>query len=125
MLVMWGSSKMDAICLLGLATSSRIWRGRSRERRPPVQRVGLCTLHRQQANNVTGNRQQARDAETLADLVRDLAVRETAGIKSKLLSFIPCAQRRQQANDLTSKGRRGFQSRNQVQATPPLVKTSG
>jgi hypothetical protein len=71
-----------------------------------------CTPRRQQANNVTGNRQQAGDAEMsdtasksllsierLADLMRKIAVRETAGRKSKLLSFIPCTPRRQQANN--------------------------
>jgi hypothetical protein len=125
-----GSNKSDwdylevTICLLGLATSSRIWRGRSRGGRLSVQRVSLCTLHRQQADNVVGNRQQGEGAEIsytaseslmhierLADLLR-----ETAGKKGKLLSFIPCITRRQQANNLESKGRRGFQDRNQVQA---------
>jgi hypothetical protein len=66
-----------------------------------------CTSRRQQANNVTGNRQQAGDAEMsdtasksllpiegLADLMRKIVVRETAGMKSKLLSFIPCTPRR-------------------------------
>src|SRR5215469_15622887 len=39
MAAMRGSLKMNAICLLGLATTSRNRRGRSREWRPPVQRV--------------------------------------------------------------------------------------
>jgi len=66
-----------------------------------------CTPRRQQANNVTGNRQQAGDAEIsdtasksllrierLADLMGEIRVGETAGIKSKLLSFIPCKPHR-------------------------------
>ena len=52
----------------------------------------------------------------LANLAREIAGGETTGIKSKLLSFIPYTPRRQQANNLTSKGRRGFQGRNQIQA---------
>jgi hypothetical protein len=54
-------------------------------------------------------------SEMLADLARKIAGGETAGIKSKLLSFIPCTPHRQQANNFTSTtGRRGFQGRNQV-----------
>ena len=37
----------------------------------------------------------------LADLAREIAGVETAGAKSKSLSFIPCTPRRQQANNLT------------------------
>ena len=40
-------------------------------------------------------------SERLANLARELAGGETAGIKSKLLSFIPCTARRQQANNVT------------------------
>jgi len=39
-------------------------------------------------------------SERLANLARELAGGETAGIKSKLLSFISCT-RRQQANNVT------------------------
>jgi hypothetical protein len=37
----------------------------------------------------------------LADLAREIAGGGTAGMKSKLLSFIPCTPRRQQANNVT------------------------
>jgi len=37
----------------------------------------------------------------LADLAREIAGGETAGTMSKLLSFIPCTPRRQQANNVT------------------------
>jgi len=54
-----------------------------------------CTPRRQQANNVTGNRQQAGDAE-MSDFdakillrIVEFMRRETAGTKSKLLSFMP------------------------------------
>ena len=40
-------------------------------------------------------------SERLANLARELAGGETAGIKSKLLSLIPCTARRQQANNVT------------------------
>jgi hypothetical protein len=85
------------------------------------------TPRKQQANNVTGNRQQAGDAEMpdtaskdllpiekLVNLIREIGVGKTAGTKSKLLSFIPCTPRRQQANNLISKCKRCFQGRNQV-----------
>src|SRR5277367_449667 len=36
MLAMWSSSKINAICLVGLARGSRIWQRRLREGRPPV-----------------------------------------------------------------------------------------
>ena len=47
------------------------------------------TPRRQQANNVTRNRQQAEDVE----------MSDAADMKSKLLSFIPCIPCRQQANN--------------------------
>jgi hypothetical protein len=37
----------------------------------------------------------------LANLSRELAEKEAAGMKSKLLSFMPCTSCRQQANNLT------------------------
>ena len=93
-----------------------------------------CTPRRQQANNVTGNRQQAGDAEMsdtskcflllgeLVDLVPPL-------IKSKLLSFIPCTPRRQQANNLTGMLKVHAEDAFKVgiKYTPPdpLVDTSG
>ena len=56
---------------------------------------------RLQANNVTGNRQQAEDVEMfdfnakIVLRIMELINRETAGMKSKLLSFMPCTRRRQ------------------------------
>jgi hypothetical protein len=44
-----------------------------------------CIPRRQQANNLTGNRQQAEDVE----------MSDAPDMKSKLLSFIPCTPRRQ------------------------------
>jgi hypothetical protein len=40
-------------------------------------------------------------SEALADLASEIAGGETAGMKSKLLSFMSCTPRRQQANNVT------------------------
>jgi len=45
-------------------------------------------------------------SERLANLARELAGGETAGIKSKLLSFMSCTPRRQQANNVTGNRQR-------------------
>jgi len=56
-----------------------------------------CTPRTHQVNNVTGNRQQAEDVEMsdsdadakLLRRIMEFMRRETAGAKSKLLSFMP------------------------------------
>jgi hypothetical protein len=40
-------------------------------------------------------------SDELANLAMEIVGRETAGMKSKLLSFTPCTPRRQQANNIT------------------------
>jgi len=42
-------------------------------------------------------------SERLADLAKEIAGVETAGAKSKSLSFIPCTPRRQQTNSVAGK----------------------
>jgi len=76
-----------------------------------------CTLRRQQANNITGSRQQAEDVE----------MSDAADMKSKLLSFISCTSRRQQANNLTGPRREkdAFKAGIPYKPPRPLLNSSG
>jgi hypothetical protein len=65
----------------------------------------------------------------LADLAKEIAGRENAGIQSKSLSFISCTPRRQQANNLTGLSkvyvRDAFKAGIKYTPPHPLVSTSG
>jgi hypothetical protein len=78
-----------------------------------------CTPRRQQANHVTGNRQQAEDVE----------MSDAADMKSKLLSFTPCTPRRLQANNLTGSLKVDVKDipkdKIRYKRPRPLVKSSG
>ena len=67
--------------------------------------------------------------ERLAKLAREITGGETAGIKSKLLPFIPCTPRRQQANNLTGLLKvdveRAFKAGIKYTPPDPLLSTSG
>jgi hypothetical protein len=68
-------------------------------------------------------------SEMLADLAKEIAGEETAGMKSKLLSFISCTSCRQQANNLTGLSKVDAEEafKAGIKYTPPdrLVHTSG
>src|SRR2546421_1939612 len=82
--------------------------------RRPINRHGLLsrrTYIPQQASHIKPKIEEIKEwnedellkwiQQKRPGLLRKIAVRETAGRKSKLLSFIPCTPRRQQANNVT------------------------
>ena len=84
------------------------------EKRSKLLSFMSCTPRRQQANNLTGNRQQAEDVD----------MSDAADMKRELLSFIP---RRQQANNLTGPRRAKdvFKAGIPYKSPRPLLGTSG